>query len=586
MFLDRLGQQADRSIIQFLGVRLMAGQGSSGGWSYDCGYPLNAQDEASLKTMFIKESRLVSAPAKKDLPAADPVKKQPGKVVARPDLSPDEIPPLPPKPEPKTVPAKNDPPAVAKPAVEKPVEEKPALHPQVLRFAKLINQDAARSGKDFGLPGDNSNTQFATLGLWCARKHGLPCEKSLALLETRFRTSQDADGGWAYHYASGGGGSAPAMTCAGLIALAVAHGSHQSVLKNKVDAPAPKANANPKKGPVDPEDDEAIKKGLKCLGNYITNAKGLPPEGKINPAIRRKRFKIDDLNGNLYFLWSLERTAVIYGLETVGKHDWYVWGSDALLDSQNANGSWSNQGYHGANDEISTSFALLFLNRANVARDLSTVLQGKVRDPGTAVLRSADLSKILPDQVAPKTQPKRDPVAVIDPRPEPMTSPPPAQTGGDVDAEAARLSATLLNAAGDARVTLLAKLRDSKGSVYTDALARAAAKATSEFQQEIREALARRLTRMTPATLREMLKDDNREIRRGAALACGHKEDRQFIADLIELVGDSEEVVVQASRTSLRALTGKDLGPGPAAAPADRQKATLAWKNWWKEQQR
>ena len=51
--------------------------------------------------------------------------------------------------------------------------------------------------QQLGMP-DNSNTQFAALGLWVARRHGLPVDKALARLDRRFRASQSADGGWAY----------------------------------------------------------------------------------------------------------------------------------------------------------------------------------------------------------------------------------------------------------------------------------------------------------------------------------------------------------------------------------------------------
>ena len=37
-----------------------------------------------------------------------------------------------------------------------------------------------------------------------------------------------------------------------------------------------------------------------------------------------------------YFMWSLERVGVLYGLETFGNRNWYKWGSDVLLASQNA----------------------------------------------------------------------------------------------------------------------------------------------------------------------------------------------------------------------------------------------------------
>ena len=47
--------------------------------------------------------------------------------------------------------------------------------------------------------GDNSNTQFAILGLWVAQRHGVPASSALLAAEQYFRSTQKADGSWAYH---------------------------------------------------------------------------------------------------------------------------------------------------------------------------------------------------------------------------------------------------------------------------------------------------------------------------------------------------------------------------------------------------
>ena len=78
-------------------------------------------------------------------------------------------------------------------------------------------------------------------------------------------------------------------------------------------------------------------------------------------------------------MWSVERVAVLYGLRTIGGMDWYEWGVDNLLPTQQADGSWDD--IH--SKIVDTCFALLYLKRANVAHDLSKVLQsmGGARDP-------------------------------------------------------------------------------------------------------------------------------------------------------------------------------------------------------------
>ena len=44
--------------------------------------------------------------------------------------------------------------------------------------------------------------------------------------------------------------------------------------------------------------------------------------------------------GDLYFLWSLERMAVIYDLKLIEGKDWYEWGAEIILANQQADGGW------------------------------------------------------------------------------------------------------------------------------------------------------------------------------------------------------------------------------------------------------
>src|SRR4029453_10244576 len=91
-------------------------------------------------------------------------------------------------------------------------------HPDIELYAQSLTGTRT---SDIGLGGeDNSNTQFAAIAVWVARKHGVNVERALELLEQRFLTTQNPrTGGWSY---SGGvgGHSTPAMHCAGLIGLA------------------------------------------------------------------------------------------------------------------------------------------------------------------------------------------------------------------------------------------------------------------------------------------------------------------------------------------------------------------------------
>ena len=71
--------------------------------------------------------------------------------------------------------------------------------------------------------------------------------------------------------------------------------------------------------------------------------------------------------GDYYFLWCLERVGVIYDVNQIGGKDWYGWGSDVIVQNQNPGGFWQDK--HG--DVCDTCFAILFLTRANLAKDLT-----------------------------------------------------------------------------------------------------------------------------------------------------------------------------------------------------------------------
>lgn len=187
---------------------------------------------------------------------------------------------------------------------------------------------------------DNSNTQFAILALWAAQRQGVPVERSLALVAKRFRPCQNDEGGWGYH--SGGKQRSPSsasMTCVGLLGLAVGHGLA--------------GDAASERGTVaDPQ----IEKAMHALGTRV----GHPTE--------RGEF-------DLYFLWSLERVGVLYGLQKIGGGDWYAWGVDLLLGRQAKEGNWHDGAYHGATQTLDTCFALLFLKRANLTQDLTKKIE-------------------------------------------------------------------------------------------------------------------------------------------------------------------------------------------------------------------
>jgi hypothetical protein len=512
----------------------MSGQTTDGAWSYSCNLQLNAVEQQVLLAELLKDAKLVTpenskTPKKEVKPRNDDLD---GPRAPKKD-----------KPDTKPEPPKED--------------SKPKLHPALEQFAESIRKGNRGGGFAFA-GGDHSNTQFATVGLWCGRRHGVDVADALTALDKHYRACQGADGGWSYSTV-GMGSSSPAMTCAGLMGLAMGFGA-----KNLDDKVGRRAD------PDEIAKDAAVAAGLKYVGDFIAAAGAERRPGAFQP---------NALSANLYFMWSLERVGMVFGLTTIGKVDWYEWGSKILVATQQRDGSWSSDGFHSGSNENATSFALLFLTKANLAEDLATSLKGKVKDPGTSRLRSpGDLNKLLEGAGKPSTESSKDKGTTTRPKGD--------NTGITATDKGGKLAAALVAAEAADRAELLKQYRDTKGGEYTDALARAAAKMTGEALTQTREALAQRLTRMTSVTLNDLMKDRDRELRRGAALAVAAKgKERlpEFAASLIRLVADDEAIVSQAARATLKSLTAQDFGPEAGASPADRGKALVAWRNWWEK---
>jgi hypothetical protein len=541
LFLDRLGDTDDIPLIESMTVRLLAGQNAAGGWTYKC--PNIGKSEVVRLTTVVKD-KADKPPDKRDASKKDGERRQRGPS--------DEI-----------------------------KSQLDALNRG--RVARLAPSFAGGGG---GV-GDNSNTQFAILGLWVSRRHGMPVERALYRIDRRFRASQNSDGGWGYtpHPEGSSEANAPdssvAMTCAGLLGIAAGHAASTTVLKardpNKDKENTDDADHKKETAGRDLNKDPRVLAGLIAIGKWIgTRAEN--GERATVPAMFSPPDKL------YYTFWSVERVAVAYSLDTIGNRDWYAWGADVIVERQLRDGSWG-AGYREGG--VDTSFALLFLRRANLANDLSTTLKGKVRDPGRVTLKAGggDSKPELPE--VPKEKPPPRETAPVDSKPAepskekpsvPKPTPPAAGEG-----DAARLAQELIQANPAKQERLLDTLRENKGAEYTQALVKAIPKLDGDIKKKAREALAERLSRMTTATLRDRLKDDDAELRRAAALAAAMKEETAHIPRLIELLDDSDTTVARAAHAALKSLSGKDFGPAKDASRAENAQAVAAWKAWWKE---
>ena len=559
MFLDRLAAAEDGQLIQTCCMRLVAGQTPRGGWGYSCPKISSEAELRRLRTALLKK---------------DAAKRDRGTEKQQPPVQGD------------------------------------LLNNQIGHFTPR--------GLD-----DNSNTQFATLALWIARRHDVKADAALSSVEARFRRSQNADGGWSYMPVARAGmpggmlGSTGSMTCAGLLGLAVGYGvATQAVLRTNINqkqgGPAQKEGSGP-----DANRDVAIQRGLAFLGQIMqpglaATENGDSPDAQgpddrrgfggrrgARPGGMQRRgagssVLHNGLGSEYYFLWSVERVAVLYGLETIGNKDWFTIGSKYLLQEQSDDGAWRGN----LGEVVDTCFALFFLRRANLAGDLTSTLRGKIRDPGTVSLRAdkpvkevaqnrkgaepkaADEKSVAKDS---GRKPNREALRLepTEPRDAPPRPSVPQNETQTHEQEVGRLRDQLAKASPPEQASLLEKLRDGKGSVNTDALAVSIPQLSEAAKTKARDALAERLARMTAATIRDKLKDSNVEVRRAAALACAMKDDKSFVPDLIRLMEDSELRVTRAAHAALKTLTSADFGPANRANGEERKQAIARWRQWW-----
>jgi hypothetical protein len=287
LFFDRLGDPQDKAAIRTLAVRLIAGQWPSGGWTYRCSTVSPKNEEALTDLLRQREEA-----------AGD-----------------NKAPPAVPAPF-KSLAVCHDPP-------------------------KLVMDPTT----------DNSNTQFALLALWVARRHGLPVAATLRLAAQRFENTQHPDGSWPYKL-----GRPPApigdrsMTTVGLLGLAMREG-----LRPEKEAPA---------GALDAQ----VLRGFAAVSQLVGQPAAVHETGPTSPLS----------GGDAYYLWSLERLAMLYDLPTIGGKDWYRWGAEVLLANQTRFGNFGpiERKYADLNT-INTSFALLFLKRSHLLPDLTAKLPCK-----------------------------------------------------------------------------------------------------------------------------------------------------------------------------------------------------------------
>ena len=275
----------------------------------------------------------------------------------------------------------------------------------------------------------------------------------------------------------------------GLMGLAMGFGNKD--LKDADRQIGPDRRRSDEPGPV-------LQAGLKYVGNYLAAAQAA--------GSRKPRSQSDQRP---------EPEPVLHVVAGTGRHGLrpdHHWqdrlvrlGIPGLIRSQNRDGSWTSEG-HAAQPDNATAFALLFFGRANLAKDLTSSMSGKVKDPARpGIRREAPATRTrCPARPAravpqPDRRPKRSAGgASVEPWPTPWW-PRPGPSGRNYSTNT----------------------RTEGGGDYTTPWFTPIPKLNGDAKAQARDALAHRCVRFTAGTLNAMMADKD------AGAASGRRPGRR-----------------------------------------------------------
>jgi len=207
---------------------------------------------------------------------------------------------------------------------------------------KILQQVAVKKTKEGPDNGDNSNSQYAALGLRACVDAGVALPEGVVLLAVKWwRESQFGD---------------PKRDKEGKeIKQPVATG-----VSGRIAGWNYKTQAADERGPYHAM--TAGGTGSLVLYNYMLG-RDWKNDGFVKAGMNWLTVHYDIQPWNTYYLYALERAGILYGTETFGTHVWYRDGATALLNSQAADGSWGKD-TDWFNACWDTCFSILFLRRA------------------------------------------------------------------------------------------------------------------------------------------------------------------------------------------------------------------------------
>lgn len=209
---------------------------------------------------------------------------------------------------------------------------------------KVLQHVAVKKMKEGPDNGDNSNSQYAALGLRACFDSGVTLPESVIVLAVKWwRESQFKD---------------PAK---GKDKAAVAS---SAAVSGKVEGWNYKDEAlQPDKPPYHAMTAGGV--GALVIYDYMLERRW-KDDSFVKGGVNWLTVHYDIQPWNTYYLYGLERAAILFGTEKIGDHFWYAEGAAALVGAQKEDGSWGKD-TEWFNTTWDTCFSVLFLRRATRA---------------------------------------------------------------------------------------------------------------------------------------------------------------------------------------------------------------------------